>query len=92
MVAVEVQVVLFELASVTVKVTVLPLPTFAHPKVVGLAARLNVQLSSDPSSTSVAAIVALPAASRSTVMFLQLAVGGVLSNTVTVAVQVWLFE
>src|SRR5258708_4808618 len=86
-VTVAVQVATFLLLSVTVKVTVFG-PTLAQVKVFGLTLRLLMpQISLLPPSTSAAASVPLPAPSRTTVAALHLAVGGVLSTTVTVAVQ-----
>ena len=65
---VAVQVLLFKLASVTVRVTALD-PIFAQVKEVGLADVLLVeQLSKLPPSTSLPVIEALPAPSKYTVM------------------------
>jgi hypothetical protein len=71
-----VQVPVFELASVAVKVTVFGLVlTSAHPKVLGVTASVNVQLSNDTLSTFAAVMVAPPLEFKSTVMFLHNAVG-----------------
>jgi hypothetical protein len=73
------------LASVTLSVTVF-VPMFAQVKEFGLTLFVSVplQLSLLPLSTSQAEIEACPFASSWTVMFLQLAIGGVLSTIVTV--------
>ena len=81
----EVQVELFPLPSVTVKVTVFIAPTLLQSKVVLF--RDNVtgeQLSEDPLSTIEGVIVTLPLASRLTDIGLQLAVGGVWSTILRV--------
>jgi len=75
-------------ASFTVSVTVLA-PLLAHVNVLGLTVRETMpQLSLLPLSTSAAVIEALPLASSATVAFLHDAVGGVVSFTVNVVVQV----
>ena len=76
------------LASVTVNVTVFG-PLFAQVNVLGVTVREAIpQLSVLPPSTSAPVIEALPLASSDLVMFLQTAVGGVVSFTVKVVVQV----
>src|SRR5688500_8959496 len=90
-VTVAVQVEVFPLTSVTVKVTVFG-PTLAQVKLVISKARLWIPHASLlPLSICAAVIVALPDASNCTVMFWQIAVGAILSSTVTVAVQVDVF-
>lgn len=77
--------------SVTVRVTVL-LPTFAQVNDVGLATMLAIaQLSVLPLPMLAAVILAVPVPLSTTVRFWQTAVGGVVSKTVTVAVQVLVF-
>jgi hypothetical protein len=76
------------LESFTVSVTAFG-PLFAQVKVLGVTVRETMpQLSLLPLSTSAAVIDALPPAFRVTVMFLQTAVGGVVSVTVKVVVHV----
>ena len=90
-VTVELQVAVFPLVSVTVKMTVF-VPTSEQLKLLGETDREAIpQLSVDPLSTSAAEIVALPAASNETVILEQLATGFTISSTVTVAVHVELF-
>lgn len=87
-VTVAVQVETFPLLSVTVNVTVFE-PILAHVNVDGETESEAIpQASFDPLFTCAAVIEAVPAAFRFTVTFLQRAVGGVLSITVTVAEQV----
>ena len=82
------QVSTFPELSVTVKVTEF-VPTFAQAKLVIESMRLSIpQTSLLPLSMSPVVIVADPEPSKKTVMFWQTATGGVLSSTVTVAVQV----
>lgn len=86
----EVQVELFPLASVTVKVTVFVAPTLLQSKVVLFRDKVTgEQLSEDPLSTIEGVIVTLPLASRLTDIGLQLAVGGVWSTILSVKL-VWL--
>jgi hypothetical protein len=75
-------------ASFTVSVTVFG-PLLAQVNALGLTVRDVIpQLSLLPLSTSAAVIEALPLASNTTVTFLQIAVGGVVSLTVKLVVQV----
>src|ERR1043165_3315501 len=90
-VTVAVQLSLLPLLSVTVKVTVFG-PTLAQVKVSGLTLREAIpQASLEPLSTSDAAMVAWPVASRLIVIFWHLATGLTLSSTVTVLEQLELF-
>ena len=91
MVTSAVQVEMFPLASVTVRVTVLA-PRSAQVNELGLGAKVNPpQLSVDPPSISVDTMVALPEASSCTVISVQTALGSMSSSTVTVDVQVDVF-
>ena len=86
-VTVAVQVAVLPLPSLAVNVTVFA-PKFAQVKLVADRPKLGVpQLSVEPLLICDAVILALPPL-KFTVMFWQLAVGGVTSRTVTVAVQV----
>src|SRR5580700_6630564 len=77
----------FPLKSVTVSVTVLS-PVLLHVKLFGdTLSDPMPQLSKLPPSTSEPAIVTFPVLSRETVIDWQMAVGAVLSCTVTVALQ-----
>src|SRR5258707_104394 len=81
---------LLPLLSVTVRVTVLG-PFLEQSKLDGLTTRLVMpQLSAEPLSTSPATMLAWPALSRLTTMFLVSTVGGAASCTQTVAG--WLAE
>jgi hypothetical protein len=76
------------LGSFTVSVTAFG-PLLAQVKVLGVTVREAMpQLSLLPLSTSAAVIAAWPLASSATVMFLQTAVGGVVSFTVKFVVHV----
>ena len=86
-VTVAVQVEVLPLTSVTVRVTVLA-PTFEQLKLDGATLiPARPQLSEEPLLMSDAVIVAEPLPSRATVMSRQIAVGAILSSTVTIAVQ-----
>ena len=85
-----VQVAVFPPSSVTVSVTTLT-PTSAQVNVFGLAAKVILQLSVEPPSISAPVILAWPLASNCTVISWHTATGGILSSTVTVAVQLALF-
>ena len=79
----------FPLISVTVSVTVFG-PMFAHVNEFGFTEKVSAppQFEEEPPSTSAPVIVALPVASRETVMSWHNATGATLSSTVTVAVHV----
>ena len=85
----DVQVAVLLLLSVTDRVTVFV--SGLDPKLLQLSVVLSMlndfipQISFDPLSICAALIVAFPLASSCTVIFLQMAVGGVLSITVTTA-------
>jgi hypothetical protein len=80
------QVAVLSAASFTVNVTLLA-PLLAHVNELGFTVRETMpQLSLLPLSTSAAVIEAFPLPSSATVMFLQTAVGGVVSLTVKVVV------
>ena len=88
MVTVAVQVETLPLRSVTVSVTVFG-PMSEQSKVLGDTAMLWMpQLSDEPLSICAAVMVAVPPAFNCTVIFWQMAVGGIVSCTVTVAPQV----
>ena len=90
-VTVEVQVFVFPFASVTVNVTVFG-PTFAQVNESGVAESVTVvQLSLDPLLICAAVTEPVPALLSCTVLFWQIAVGRVVSDTVTVDVQVAVF-
>ena len=87
-VTVPVHVEVLPLLSVTVKVTVLA-PTLAQVKLEGLTDSVAMpQASVEPLLTWAAVTLTVPDAFRYLVMFLQLATGRTVSNTVTVALQV----
>jgi hypothetical protein len=80
----EVQVVVFPETSVTVMVTVF-VPILAQVKECGLTEKVAMaQLSVDPLLTANESIVTVPALSNCTVIFLQVAIGAIVSETVTV--------
>jgi len=84
----DVQVEVLPVESVTVSITLL-LPTLLQLKVALFIANVTgEQLSNEPLFTIDAVMVAFPAASKSTVIGLHIAVGATLSNTVYVVVQV----
>ena len=90
-VTVEVHVARFPLLSSTVSITVFA-PTSVHPNADwDKLSVLIAQLSELPLFTSAEVIVALPAPSSTTEISWQVAVGGMVSNTVTVPVQVAVF-
>jgi hypothetical protein len=80
----EVQVVVFPETSVTVMVTVF-VPILAQVKECGLTEKVAMaQLSVDPLLTANESIVTVPALSNCIVIFLQVAIGAIVSETVTV--------
>jgi hypothetical protein len=90
-VPVDVHVELFPFTSMTVIVTVFA-PMFAHVNAVGVTAKLAIpQASLDALFTAKESIVRLPVLFRYLVMFLQIATGTTVSDTVTVDVHIELF-
>ena len=89
MVTIEVHVALFELLSVTVRTTVFG-PKLLQLKVVLLKARLTLPQTSElPLFTAAPLVETVPALFRLKLIFLHSAAGGVMSATVTTAVQVF---
>ena len=87
-VTVDVHVELFPFTSMTVIVTVFA-PMFAHVNAVGVTAKLAIpQASLDALFTAKESIVRLPVIFNRPVMFLQMAAGTTVSDTVTVDVQI----
>jgi hypothetical protein len=84
-VTVAVQVEALLLPSVAVRVTVFA-PLLEQVKAVWLSDKLTLQASEEPLFTAAAVVLPLPAASKVTVTFWQIANGAVASVTVTVAV------
>lgn len=82
----DVQVAVLPLPSVAVKVITFN-PILAHVNTAGLTERFNRQLSEDPLFTVEGDNVKVPLEGRLTTAFLQIAVGGVTSRTVTTALQ-----
>src|SRR5690606_14496683 len=82
------QVLVFPFTSVTVKVTLFGPMSAQVKSAISILMVPIAQLSELPPSTSAATIETFPLASKPTVIFWQVAVGAMLSSTVTIAVHV----